>query len=100
MRIACSNNHQRVFCAVVLERKTNKPSFLSTRISYFCNARRTAFVVTARIVERKTKAAFDDHGHTEWMQAKKEDSEGFSLHRKCPFRSFQQNYVYYGNPVD
>ncbi|KRX40094.1 U3 small nucleolar RNA-associated protein 15 -like protein [Trichinella murrelli] len=62
---------QRVFCGVVLERKTSKPSFLS-----------------------------DDHGHTEWMQAKKEDSEGFFLHRKCPFRSFQQNYVYYGIPVD
>ncbi|KRY56988.1 U3 small nucleolar RNA-associated protein 15 -like protein [Trichinella britovi] len=62
---------QRVFCGVVLERKTSKPSFLS-----------------------------DDHGHTEWMQAKKEDSEGFCLHRKCPFRSFQQNYVYYGIPVD
>ncbi|KRY70055.1 hypothetical protein T4A_9342 [Trichinella pseudospiralis] len=44
---------QRVFCGVVLERKMSKPSLLS-----------------------------DDHGHTEWIKAKKEDSEGFSLHRK------------------
>ncbi|KRY11789.1 U3 small nucleolar RNA-associated protein 15 -like protein [Trichinella patagoniensis] len=93
MRIACSNNHyscirpcelneavhsseikaqmttldyfapliQRVSCGVVLERKTNKPSFLS-----------------------------DDHGHTEWMQAKKEDSEGFFYTENVHFEAFSR----------
>ncbi|KRX74367.1 U3 small nucleolar RNA-associated protein 15 -like protein [Trichinella sp. T6] len=52
---------QRVFCGVVLERKTSKPSFLS-----------------------------DDHGHTEWMQAKKEDSEGFFYTENVHFEAFSR----------